>query len=186
MRMKMLAINWQYSSHRWRHVACSLRLARLETSGGGSRSLASLFLCTCAMCQVTFFSETFFMLHFIHHFSIVCLNFGHHFSSHIGAFTLNFKQRGAITFVVNHQRATISWCTVLLVYCRWLRSSEKEQWGQNIDPGRGLGTATSLSLVSGQMVLLRPASASAKQIRAEAEAEDADGTLIVGKWPGHL
>ena len=48
---------------------------------------------------------------------------------------------------------------------------------------RGLGTATSLSLVSGQMVLLRPASASAKQIRAEAEAEaeDADGTLIVGK-----
>ena len=46
---------------------------------------------------------------------------------------------------------------------------------------RGLGTATSLSLVSGQMVVLRPASASPKQIRAEPEAEDADGTLIVGK-----
>ena len=46
---------------------------------------------------------------------------------------------------------------------------------------RGLGTATSLSLVSGQMVVLRPESASPKQIRAEAEAGDADGTLIVGK-----
>ena len=41
------------------------------------------------------------MLHFIHHFSILCLNFGHHLSSHIGAFTLNFRQRGAITFDVN-------------------------------------------------------------------------------------
>ena len=91
-------------------------------------------------------------------------------------FTLDFRQYGAISFVVGGRLFPLV-SPVAEIGDHPRQSSEV----RILTLCRGLGTATSLSLVSGQMVVLRPGSASPKQIRAEAEAGDADGTLIVGK-----